>query len=146
MYSDATTSELSAAHERFDELEHVVDTNVTGSIAGFIPGTFLAVYNGTKAFIDPFSFALRAELNDSGVTVTCLMPGATETDFFARADMLDTAVLRHDVGYAAGRSADRTPGPGGHRRQHLRIVHGQRRLYARIPALCARGLHRVEHA
>jgi short-subunit dehydrogenase len=65
---------------------------ITGSIAGFIPGTFLAVYNGTKAFIDSFSFALRAELKDSGVTVTCLMPGATETDFFARADMLDTAV------------------------------------------------------
>jgi short-subunit dehydrogenase len=65
---------------------------ITGSIAGFIPGTFLAVYNGTKAFIDSFSFALRAELKDSGVTVTCLMPGATETDFFARADMLDTKV------------------------------------------------------
>jgi uncharacterized protein len=100
----------------FDEIEHVIDTNITGtiyllqrvgrdmrargagrilitgSIAGFIPGTFLAVYNGTKAFIDSFSFALRAELKDSGVTVTCLMPGATETDFFARADMLDTAV------------------------------------------------------
>ena len=39
-----------------------------------------------------FSFALRAALKDSGVTVTCLMPGATETDFFARADMLDTKV------------------------------------------------------
>ena len=100
----------------FDEVRHVIDTNVTGtvyliqlvgrqmrargqgrilitgSIAGFMPGTFQAVYNGTKAFIDSFSFALRAELKDSGVTVTCLMPGATETDFFARADMLDTKV------------------------------------------------------
>ena len=38
------------------------------------------------------SFALRAELKDTGVTVTCLMPGATETDFFERADMLDTRV------------------------------------------------------
>src|SRR5439155_12184964 len=64
----------------------------TGSIAGFMPGTYQAVYNGTKAFIDSFSFALRAELKDSGVTVTCLMPGATETDFFERADMLDTKV------------------------------------------------------
>jgi short-subunit dehydrogenase len=64
----------------------------TGSIAGFMPGTFQAVYNATKAFIDSFSFALRAELKDSGVTVTCLMPGATETDFFERADMLDTKV------------------------------------------------------
>ncbi len=100
----------------FEEARHVVDTNVTGtiylihkvgremrargqgrilitgSIAGFIPGTYQAVYNGTKAFMDSFSFALRAELKDSGVTVTCLMPGATETEFFARADMLDTKV------------------------------------------------------
>src|SRR5678810_1148930 len=65
---------------------------ITGSIAGFTPGTFTAVYNGTKAFLDSFSFALRAELKDSGVTVTCLMPGATETEFFERADMLDTKV------------------------------------------------------
>jgi short-subunit dehydrogenase len=65
---------------------------ITGSIAGFMPGTFQAVYNGTKAFLDSFSFALRAELKGSGVTVTCLMPGATETDFFERADMLDTKV------------------------------------------------------
>ncbi|MGO4706409.1 SDR family NAD(P)-dependent oxidoreductase [Microvirga sp. 2MCAF38] len=65
---------------------------ITGSIAGFMPGTFQAVYNGTKAFIDSFSFALRDELKDSGVTVTCLMPGATETKFFERADMLDTKV------------------------------------------------------
>ena len=65
---------------------------ITGSIAGFMPGTYQAVYNGTKAFIDSFSHALRAELKDSGVNVTCLMPGATETEFFARAGMLDTKV------------------------------------------------------
>jgi hypothetical protein len=65
---------------------------ITGSIAGFMPGTYQAVYNGTKAFLDSFSFALRHELKDTGVTVTCLMPGATETEFFARADMLDTKV------------------------------------------------------
>jgi len=100
----------------FDDVRHVVDTNVTGtiylvqnvgrqmrargtgrilltgSIAGFMPGTYQAVYNGTKAFIDSFSFALRAELKDTGVTVTCLMPGATETEFFERAGMTDTKV------------------------------------------------------
>ena len=65
---------------------------ITGSIAGFMPGTYQAVYNGTKAFLDSFSFALRHELKNSGVTVTCLMPGATETDFFERADMEDTKV------------------------------------------------------
>jgi uncharacterized protein len=65
---------------------------IVGSIAGFMPGTYQAVYNATKAFLDSFSFALRAEIADSGVTVTCLMPGATETEFFERADMLDTKV------------------------------------------------------
>jgi len=100
----------------FSEVRHVIDTNITGtiyliqkvaqqmsrrgqgrilitgSIAGFMPGSFSAVYNGTKAFIDSFSFALRNELEDFGVTVTCLMPGATETEFFKRAGMLDTKV------------------------------------------------------
>ena len=100
----------------FDEIQHVIATNITGtvyliqqvardmvelgggrilitgSIAGFMPGSFQAVYNGTKAFIDSFSFALRNELKDTGVTVTCLMPGATETEFFRRADMMDTKV------------------------------------------------------
>jgi short-subunit dehydrogenase len=65
---------------------------ITGSIAGFIPGSFQAVYNGTKAFLNSFSFALREELKDTKVTVTCLMPGATETEFFRRAEMMDTAV------------------------------------------------------
>ncbi len=69
---------------------------ITGSIAGFIPGSFQAVYNGSKAFLNSFSFALGNELKDSGVTVTCLMPGATETEFFRRADMLDTKVGTED--------------------------------------------------
>lgn len=98
----------------FGEVRHVIDTNVTGtlyliqkvgrdmrargsgrilitgSIAGFTPGTFHAVYNATKAFLDSFSFALRGELRNSGVTVTCLMPGATDTAFFERAGLMDT--------------------------------------------------------
>lgn len=65
---------------------------ITGSIAGFSPGAFQAVYNGTKAFLDSFSFALREELRDTELTVTCLMPGATETDFFERAGMMDTSI------------------------------------------------------
>ena len=65
---------------------------ITGSIAGLMPGTFQAVYNGTKAFLDSFSFALRHELKDSGVTVTCLMPGPTDTEFFEHAEMMDTKV------------------------------------------------------
>lgn len=66
---------------------------VTGSIAGYIPGSFNAVYNATKAFIDNFTDALRNELKDyQEITVTTLLPGATDTEFFARADMLDTKV------------------------------------------------------
>ena len=57
-----------------------------------MPGAFQAVYNGTKAFIDSFSEALRNELSDTNVTITNLMPGPTETAFFERADMLDTKV------------------------------------------------------
>lgn len=70
---------------------------ITGSIAGFIPGSFQAVYNGTKAFVDSFADAIRNELKDSkGVTITTLMPGPVETEFFARADMLDTDVGASD--------------------------------------------------
>ncbi|QDL96338.1 SDR family NAD(P)-dependent oxidoreductase [Rhodopseudomonas palustris] len=99
-----------------DAARHVIDTNVTGtvllvhrvgndmrrrnsgrilitgSVAGFTPGSFQAVYNATKSFLNSFSFALRDELKDTEVTVTCLMPGPTETAFFRRADLLDTAV------------------------------------------------------
>ena len=65
---------------------------ITGSIAGFTPGSFQAVYNATKAYLNSLSFALREELRDTEISVTCLMPGATETAFFERADMLDTKV------------------------------------------------------
>ncbi len=67
---------------------------ITGSIAGLLTGSFQAVYHATKAFIDNFAYGLQNELNESGVTVSCLMPGATETDFHRRADMLDTALGR----------------------------------------------------
>jgi uncharacterized protein len=89
--------------QRWADIRHVVDTNITGtvallhrlvpgmrdrgqgrilltgSIAGLIPGSFQAVYNASKAFVDSFAFALRNELKDTGVTVTCLMPGPTDT-------------------------------------------------------------------
>ena len=99
-----------------EEWRHVIDTNITGtlfliqpivqrmvergegrvlitgSIAGHIAGSFQAVYNGTKAFVDSFAAALGNELKDTGVTVTCLKPGATETEFFHRAELDDTKV------------------------------------------------------
>lgn len=68
---------------------------VTGSIVGFIPGTFNAVYNASKAFIDSFTEALRNELRSHPeITLTTLMPGATETEFFRRAGMEGTPIGR----------------------------------------------------
>ncbi|MES2714104.1 MAG: SDR family NAD(P)-dependent oxidoreductase [Pseudomonadota bacterium] len=123
----------------FDKVRAIVDTNITGtiylvqkvgremrdrnrgrilitgSIAGFVPGSFQAVYNATKAFLNSFSWAIRNELKETNVTVTCLMPGATETPFFARADMLNTNVgeaekddpaMVAQTGYAAMKRGD----------------------------------------
>ncbi|UQX03776.1 SDR family NAD(P)-dependent oxidoreductase [Streptomyces sp. RerS4] len=69
---------------------------VTSSIASTVPGSFQAVYNASKSFLQSFAQALRNELKETGVTVTALMPGPTETDFFRRADMEDTKVGRQD--------------------------------------------------
>lgn len=62
----------------------------TSSIASRIPGSFNAVYNASKAFVQSFAEAIRNELKDTGVTVTSLMPGPTDTNFFHRAHMDDT--------------------------------------------------------
>ena len=62
----------------------------TSSIAALMPGTFEAVYAASKAFVQSFAQALRNELKDTGVTITALQPGPTETDFFHRAGMDDT--------------------------------------------------------
>jgi short-subunit dehydrogenase len=102
--------------QEWDAIRHVIDTNVTGtvylihrvaramrqsgagrilvtgSIAGYLPGAYQAVYNGTKAFVDNFTVGFREEVKDTGISVTLLMPGATETEFFERADMTDTKV------------------------------------------------------
>ena len=64
----------------------------TSSIAGIMPTPFQAVYGATKAFVQSFSESLRDELKDTGVTVTALQPGATDTDFFRRANMEDTQI------------------------------------------------------
>ncbi len=65
---------------------------ITGSLAGNLPGSYQAVYNATKAYLDTLSWGIRNELKDSGVTVTCLLPGPMDTEFFRRADMEDTPV------------------------------------------------------
>ncbi len=98
----------------FGEVRQVIDTNITGtvylvhrigremrdrdkgrilitsSIAALLPGAYQAVYNATKSFLESFSFALRNELKDTSVTVTSLLPGPTDTEFFARGNLMDT--------------------------------------------------------
>jgi uncharacterized protein len=64
----------------------------TSSIASTMPGAYQAVYNASKSFVQSFALALRTELKESGVTVTSLMPGPTDTDFFARAGMRNTKI------------------------------------------------------
>jgi short-subunit dehydrogenase len=64
----------------------------TSSIAAEAPAPYEAVYGASKAFVQSFAQALRDELRDTNITVTALQPGATETNFFHRADMDDTKV------------------------------------------------------
>jgi short-subunit dehydrogenase len=65
---------------------------ITSSIAGTMPGPYYATYAASKAYLLSFAEALRHELDDSGVTVTALLPGPTDTDFFERAGMRNTPV------------------------------------------------------
>ena len=65
---------------------------VLSSIASTVPGSYQAVYNASKSFVQSWTEALQSELADTGVTLTSLMPGPVETDFFHRADMDDTPV------------------------------------------------------
>jgi uncharacterized protein len=104
--------------QSLDEIFNVINTNVLGtvhlayrvlpsmvaqgrgrvlftsSIAARMPGSFQAVYNASKAFVQSFAEAIRNELKDTGVTITALQPGATDTNFFARAGMEDTKVAQ----------------------------------------------------
>lgn len=66
----------------------------TSSIAATMPAPYNAVYGASKAFLQSFAEALRVEVHDDGVTVTALMPGPTDTGFFARAGMEETRVGR----------------------------------------------------
>jgi short-subunit dehydrogenase len=107
---------------------------LAGSIAGLLPGTLQAVYRGTRAFLQTFGIALAGELKDTGVTVTCLMPAASDAGLFERADLPDAkfgveknmdaaqiarlgfeAMLRGDfsvaVGGAVREPVPRTPSP-----------------------------------
>jgi short-subunit dehydrogenase len=64
----------------------------TASVAATMPGPYYATYAASKSFVHSFAEAIRHELKDTGVTVTSLMPGPTDTEFFERAGMQDTKV------------------------------------------------------
>jgi short-subunit dehydrogenase len=66
----------------------------TASVAGFEPGPNLAVYHATKAFVLSLSESLATELQGTGVTLTALCPGPTDTDFFPKADMVDSPAFQ----------------------------------------------------
>lgn len=66
----------------------------TSSIAATMPGSLQTVYNASKSFIQSLAEALHDELRDTDITVTALMPGPTDTNFFRRGHMLDTVVGR----------------------------------------------------
>jgi short-subunit dehydrogenase len=69
---------------------------ITSSVAATMPGPYYATYAASKAFLQSFAQAIRHELQDTGVTVTALQPGPTDTEFFERAGMQDTKVAGAD--------------------------------------------------
>ncbi|MBC7739083.1 MAG: SDR family NAD(P)-dependent oxidoreductase [Candidatus Saccharibacteria bacterium] len=97
---------------------------VTGSIGGFVAGPYDAVYNATKAYLDSLCYALQDEWRDSPVTLTCLMPGPTDTRIFTRPDNLlaDSPIAKSDhldsvtkvarAGYDAMMAGDKGVVPG----------------------------------
>ena len=64
------------------------------SIASKTPGPLNSVYHGTKAFVQSFTQAIATEVKDKGITVTALLPGATDTDFFNKADMQQSKLAK----------------------------------------------------
>lgn len=93
-----------------------------GSVAGFQPGPMLAVYHASKAFVVSFSEAISDELEDTGVSVTALCPGPTDTNFASRADMENARIFQSgqvmepeevaQAGYKAVMNGERAVIPG----------------------------------
>ncbi|GAB2794060.1 hypothetical protein HNQ93_003827 [Hymenobacter luteus] len=64
------------------------------SIGGELPGPLQSVYHGTKAFVTSFTEAIREETKETNVTITALLPGVTDTDFFNKADMTEAKLVK----------------------------------------------------
>jgi short-subunit dehydrogenase len=90
---------VSTVHLAKRLLRNMADRNegrllITSSIASTMPGSFQAVYNASKSFLQSFAEALQNELKDTDLTITSLMPGPTDTNFFHRAGMDDTMIAQ----------------------------------------------------
>lgn len=94
----------------------------TSSIASTMPGSFQAVYNASKSFVQSLAEALQDELKDTGVTITSLMPGPTETNFFRRAGMADNTRV--------GRSESKDDPADVARMGYEALLAGKRRVVA----------------
>lgn len=102
----------------------------TSSVASTMPGSLQTVYNASKSFVQSFTEALQDELRETDITVTSLMPGPTETNFFKRAGMLDTLVGRmpkDDAAQVAKQGYDA-------------LMSGERKVVAASPLSKAMGL------
>ena len=102
-----------------------------GSTAGFQPGPLMSIYYATKAFVLSFSEAIAEELRDSGVTVTCLCPGPTDTEFAHVAGIRETRLFTQmgvkgsaavaKFGYRAMMNGDRVAIPGVRNRMLVQV-------------------------
>ncbi len=95
---------------------------ITSSIASTMPGAFQAIYNASKAFLQSFAVALQDELKHTDVTVTSLMPGPTETNFFRRADMANNTKI--------GRSSSKDDPADVARQGYEALMAGKNRVIA----------------
>jgi uncharacterized protein len=92
----------------------------TSSVASMMPGSYQTVYNASKSFVQSFAEALRDELRETSITITALMPGATDTNFFHRAKMDDTL---------AGKMPKDDPAQVAHRGFNA-MMHGDQKVVA----------------
>ncbi|BBY26728.1 SDR family NAD(P)-dependent oxidoreductase [Mycolicibacterium sediminis] len=103
----------------------------TSSLVAMMPGSYQSMYNASKAFVQSFAQALHDEFRDGDVTVTALMPGATDTDFFRRVRMLDTPLARMPLKDDPAKTA---------RQGYDAMLRGDRKVVASSPISKATGL------
>ena len=108
-----------------------------GSIAGFFPGPLMGVYYATKAYVLSFSEALGNEVAGTGVTVTCLCPGATTSEFQERARMRESKLM--DAAYMSAQKVARRGIRAAQRGQRLCVPGLFNRFLIQVPRVVPRG-------